>query len=138
MKFLSEKVVPVIVILIFIGLFGMIVWVFKSYFENKNAFTAIEPITFQLGEVRPGEEIIAEVNYCLNTDQPVTVKRSIEDRPIDLSPTPVSFTQGCRTALLPYRVPIDIELGEHSATLYVTIPTVNFGDIYPTVTFRVI
>lgn len=139
MKFISEKVVPIAVLLIFIGLFGMIFWVVKVYQDRQNAFHVKEPLPVNNNrEFKRGEEIMVVVDYCLNTDEPVTIKRSIDVTPIDLTPTPVSFTQGCRVAIIPFKIPLNFIPGEYDASLYVTIPTINFGDIYPTTRFKVI
>lgn len=120
------------------------VFILFAYFviRNSNAFTANEPLPILNGhEFKAGEVIKTQVSYCSATNEPITIRRGISNSeiiPLDTTAVPVSFSQGCRDIEINYKIPTTLKPGTYGATLYITIPTLNFGRIFQTVPFEIV
>jgi len=109
--------------------------------QDSQTFIVNGPISILIREIRVGEIGEVKLDYCLQDNDPIIIKRGLieEGEPVslDLTLTPLLLEKGCRIVSVVYKIPQDLKPGTYSATLYIVIPTLDYGEIFKTNIFEI-
>lgn len=134
----SVKIADALVVITFVMVAAFFIGTVRTINYRSNVFSIEGLIQVKEKEIKDGDPIKLDLSYCLNTDDPILIKRTLRDNQVvnlDESPVPIILEQGCHTVPITIYTDKGLPPDEYNITFYVTIPTQNFGKIYQTETF---
>lgn len=135
-----SHIIPFITLAILVGL---TIWAIDSNLQKQNALTINNKdnlIMIENKTVKAGDILDLLIPYCLNTSDPVLIKRTIRDNEVinlDDSVVPILLDTGCHTITQQIQLDDNMKPDTYNITFYFTIPTINFGKIYKTQEFQI-
>lgn len=101
----------------FILLFTVLYWLIYPY--NPLVINQ-RPLKVLTKEVKQGDILIFEMDYCKNTDTPVRISRRFKDTIIYTIPDLITADnkEGCRISTITEKIPDNLPTGEYVMTFY--------------------